>query len=180
VTGSALDSCVAQENFRNFGERGMPGQQGLPPLPAVFQGIKVMRKMFNAAMLMLLSMAASAQAAATASACSPRRAERLQFRRMFPGKRRMSRHAGAACVVGASAPYNHGVPLAGRGRCPVYSNHWIPAFAGMTYRDSVPPKIGGTALGFPPDWSSAARQLRALRLIQVAPIARCEPQRFEA
>jgi hypothetical protein len=28
------------------------------------------------------------------------------------------RHSGAACVVGASAPYNHGVPLAGEGRNP--------------------------------------------------------------
>jgi hypothetical protein len=31
----------------------------------------------------------------------------------------ITRHSGAACVVGASAPYNHGVPLAGGGRNPV-------------------------------------------------------------
>ena len=31
-------------------------------------------------------------------------------------------HTGAACVVGALAPYNHGVPLAGAGRYPVIKN----------------------------------------------------------
>jgi hypothetical protein len=61
------------------------------------------------------------------------------------------RHSGAACVVGALAPYNHGVPLAGAGWNPddqqfptqmgqrqgfvryaesLYD--WIPACAGMT------------------------------------------------
>jgi hypothetical protein len=57
-------------------------------------------------------------------------------------------HSRAACVVGALAPYNHGVPLAGAGGNPaVLFNmplgfvlaaqgslfiNWIPACAGMT------------------------------------------------
>jgi hypothetical protein len=61
------------------------------------------------------------------------------------------RHSGAACVVGALAPYNHGVPLAGAGRnlaeklnrvadrsevlscfARICAFNWIPAYAGMT------------------------------------------------
>ena len=47
------------------------------------------------------------------------------------------RHSGAACVVGASAPYSHGVPLADAGRNPVKKIMALALLASATSLTSV-------------------------------------------